>query len=114
MKPSESGKSVILYQRTKNGTDAMNRPVYITTPVTVKNVFIGRPTQEEIVNELTLSGKKWVHTLGIPKGDTHDWENAVIEFNGKKWRAIGAPVEGIPELMPFIWDKNVKVEAYEQ
>ena len=67
MKPSECGKSVTLYQRTKNGTDAMNRPVYITTPVTVDNVFIGRPTQEEIVNELTLSGKKWVHTLGIPK-----------------------------------------------
>jgi len=112
MRPSDCGKSIILYQKTQTGTDGFNRPVYETVPVQIDNVFIGRPTDEEIINELTLSGKKWVHTLGIPKGDTHDWENAVIEFDGKKWRSFGAPVKGIPELMPFIWGMNVKVEAY--
>ena len=113
MRPSDYGQSVTLYVQTQTGVDSMNMPVYTEEAVTVDNVFIGRPTQEEIMNELTLTGKKWMHTLGIPKGDTHNWENVKVVFGGRTWRTFGAPVSGIPDLMPYQWGTNVKVEAYE-
>lgn len=113
MMPSECGETIILYQKTQTGVDSMNMPVYEEIPVSVDDVFIGYPTGEEKISELTATGRHWVYTLGIPKGDTHDWENARVEFHGRTWRTFGAPVKGIPELMPFQWGMNVKVEAYE-
>lgn len=113
MRPSDFGQSIILYEKTQTGVDSMNMPVYSEQAVTVDNVFIGKPSGEEIANELTLTGKRWEHTLGIPKGDTHNWEDVVVEFMGRKWHTFGAPVSGIPDLMPYVWGTNVKVEAYE-
>lgn len=107
------GQSVILYERTKTGKDEFNRDVYEEKPVIVENVFIGRPEANEVVSEMNLSGRRIVYTLGIPRGDTHDWENVTVEFYGRKWKTFGIPVQGNTKLMPFVWDKNVTVEAYE-
>jgi len=54
-----------------------------------------------------------VYTLAIPKGDTHDWENQVIEFWGKTWKSFGMPLEGIESNIPLAWNKKVTVERYE-
>lgn len=108
-----SGQSVILYEKTLKGVDDFNRELWEETPVEVENVFIGVPESNEVIGELQLTGRRIAYTLGIPKGDTHNWENATVEFYGRKWRTFGVPVQGIPELMPFVWNKNVMVEAYE-
>lgn len=109
------GKTVRLWTKTQTGTDAFNDPTYKWTYEDVDNVLIGEPTPEEQTNEMSLTGRSIAYTLGIPKGDTHDWENQIVEFFNEKFRTFGIPVQGIevnlPRHMP--WHKKVKCERYE-
>ena len=106
------GITVRLYVKLQTGTDAFNAPVYAETPIDVPIVLVGEPTAEDIVNDLQLYGKRIAYTLGIPKGDAHDWENAIVEFFGKKFRTYGGVTQGIDDLIPLLWNKKVKVERY--
>lgn len=112
MQPIVKGETVTLYQKTQIGVDDFNRPIYEETAEEVENVFVGVPTTEQITNELNLSGKRLSHILGIPKGDTHDWTDVVVEFHGRKWKTFGFPIKGNTDLMPLAWDTNVNVELY--
>ena len=107
------GIPVTLYERTQTGIDAANRPIYTETAVTVDNVLVGAPSAEDVVNEFNLSGKRIAYTLGIPKGDTHDWNDVTVEFWGHKFRTVGVPTQGIDALIPLDWNMKVQVEAYE-
>ena len=107
------GITVTLHNRVQTGTDAFNRPIYEESTTTVDNVLIGEPSTEDIVNELNLSGKRLAYTLAIPKGDDHEWKDAVVEFFGERFRTFGAPTQGIDHLIPLQWNMKVKVERYE-
>jgi hypothetical protein len=107
------GITVTLHNRVQNGTDAFNRPIYEESTTTVDNVLIGEPNTEDIVNEMNLSGKRLAYTLAIPKGDDHEWKDAVVEFFGERFRTFGAPTQGIDHLIPLQWNMKVKVERYE-
>lgn len=109
------GITVTLFQRTQVGKDPFNRPIYMETQVDVKNVLVA-PAEtggDELLDALNLTGRKAVYTLAIPKGDTHNWENARVDFFGESWRVIGIPTEGIEELIPLQWNRKVKVERIE-
>lgn len=106
------GITVILYEKRQTGTDAFNRPTYEDAPVEVDNVLIGEPSSEDVVNELSLSGKRLAYTLAIPKGDGHIWTDRKVEFWGETFRTIGDPTQGIESLIPLDWNKKVKVERY--
>ena len=108
------GIPIELAVKTQTGTDSFNRPVYDTEWVTVDNVLIGQPSTEEITDELNLSGKRLDYLLGIPKGDTHDWEDTQVRFWGQVYQTIGAPTQGIESMIPLSWNKKVKVMRYEQ
>ena len=108
------GIPIELAVKTQTGTDSFNRPIYGTTWVTVDNVLVGQPTTEEITDELNLSGKRLDYLLGIPKGDTHDWEDTQVRFFGQTYETIGAPTQGIEDMIPLSWNKKVKVMRYEQ
>lgn len=108
------GIPIELAVKTQTGTDGFNRPIYGTTWVTVDNVLVGQPTTEEITDELNLSGKRLDYLLGIPKGDTHDWEDTQVRFWGQVYETIGAPTQGIESMIPLSWNKKVKVMRYEQ
>ena len=107
------GTTIVLQVKTASGTDAFGAPTYTETPVNVDNVLIGNPTPEERTDELNLTGRKIEYVLGIPKGDTHEWENVTVEFFGKKFRTFGIPEEGIEENIPLSWHKKVKCERFE-
>ena len=107
------GVNIILYAEEQTGVDDFNRPTYAETPVIVGNVLIGEPSTEQITDELNISGKRLAYTLAIPKGDTHDWEDQVVEFFGRKFRTFGIPQEGIEANIPLRWHKKVKCERYE-
>lgn len=107
------GITVQLYEKTQTGTDAFNAPIFSETPVEVKNVLIGEPTSDDITDNLQLYGKRIAYTLGIPKGDTHDWENVTVEFFGRKFRTYGSVTQGIEDMIPLCWNKKVKVERIE-
>lgn len=107
------GIDITLYKRVQTNTDAFHAPVYLETPVTISDVLIGEPSTEDLVNELQLSGRHLAYTLGIPKGDTHDWDNVTVEFFGQKFRTYGDVTQGIDAMIPLRWNKKVKVERYE-
>ena len=108
------GITVTLYERTQTGTDPANRPIYTETAVNVENVLVAPLSDEEILEELNLTGKRARYQLAIPKGDAHEWENKRVHFFGEDFRVIGHPVEGIEALIPLAWNKKVKVESYVQ
>ncbi len=110
-----NGITVTLYDRTQTGTDALNAPIYTEEAVSVQNVLVAPMSTEEVLQTYTLTGRKAVYQMGIPKGDTHDWTaGKKVSFFGEDWRIIGLPEEGIEYLIPLGWNKKVRVERYEQ
>lgn len=107
------GATVTLHVRTQTGTDAFNNPVYSDSTVQVEDVLIGQPTTEEITSSIDLYGKRIEFVLGIPKGDTHDWEDTIVEFFGGRYRTFGFTVQGIEENIPTRWHKKVRVARVE-
>lgn len=104
------GVSVTLHVKTQTGTDAFNNPVYTDSTTTVANVLIGQPTTEDITSSIELYGKKIEYMLGIPKGDTNNWEDTTVEFFGNTYRTFGFTMQGIEENIPTPWHKKVRVE----
>lgn len=107
-----TGRTVVLLEKQQTGVDAFNRPTYAEVPVEVENVLIAPLSDQEVLDTLNLTGRKAVYQLGIPKGDTHDWENQRVQFFGETWQVIGIPTEGQSELIPLFWNKKAKVERY--
>nr|DAU93284.1 MAG TPA: Minor capsid protein [Caudoviricetes sp.] len=107
------GITVTLIGKTKNGTDDFGHPIYRDVEIEVQNVLVAPTSSEDIINQMNLTGKKAVYTLGIPKWDTNKWENREVKFFGRKWRTIGIPQEGIESMIPLSWNRKVMVEVYE-
>lgn len=106
------GITVLLYEKTQTGVDGFDRPVYEEVPVPVENVLVAPATSDDIVSNTDLTGKKAVYTLGIPKGDTHDWKDKKVEFFGETFMTFGFPTKGIDDLIPGDWNMKVMVEKY--
>lgn len=108
-----TGITVVLYERTLTGYDAFNDPIYAQTAVPVANVLVGQPTTDEVTSSIDLYGKKVEYMLGLPKGDEHDWEDALVEFFGRTWQTFGATIQGIEANVPTPWHRKVRVARYE-
>ena len=109
------GITVTLYDRTQTVTDALNKPVYTETPVTVDNVLVAPSSMVEVLEQFSLDGRRGEYVMAIPKGDTHEWiSGKKVSFFGVDWRIIEMPEEGIEWLIPLGWNKKVRVERYEQ
>lgn len=107
------GQTVKLKVRTDTGErDEFDRPIYEDSYIDVADILIGEPTTDDITSTLTLTGKKVVYTLAIPKSDTNNWKDTEVIFWGDRYRTIGEPTQGIPENIPLRWNKKVKVERY--
>lgn len=109
------GETVILTVKVYNSDDEFGQPVYDETYVNVNNVCVGSPSSDDVISEMSLSGKRIAYTLGIPKDDTNDWTNTSVEIRSKMYRTIGIPTEYTEGSMPdwWPWNKSIKVEAYE-
>lgn len=107
------GMTVTLINKIPNGLDPFDNPIYKEMEIKVDNVIVAPASTDDITNSLNLTGRKAVYTLGIPKGDTHDWENAEVRFFNERWRTFGIPIEGIEALVPLDWHKKVMVERHE-
>jgi len=112
------GVTVTLYEKTQTGADPFGAPVWTETPATVENVLIGEPTSDDIITATDLYGKRIRWMLGIPKGDTHDWRDARIEWTDAygtthKLRSFGFPITGVAALVPTPWHMKVRCEEIE-
>jgi len=106
------GTTVILVDKIEKSKDPFGQPIYEEIEIAVENVLISPALSDDIVNQLTLTGKRGVYTLAIPKGDMYEWEDREVKFFGKRWRVFGIPLEGIEENMPLDWNRKVMVERY--
>lgn len=107
------GITVTLITKQLTGTDPFGAPVFSDVETQVDNVLVAPALSDDVVNNLSLTGRKAVYQLAIPKGDTHNWENAEVVFFGERWKTFGIPLQGIEELIPLDWNKKVMVERYE-
>lgn len=107
------GITIRLIERLYAGKDMFNRDLYEDTEVAVENVLVAPVSSEDAEEALNLYGKKAVYTLGIPKGDTHVWEDTVVilpePFAGT-YHTIGYATAGIDAMIPLSWNKKVQVE----
>ena len=108
------GTTVQLGVKTKTGEDSFGADVFTTEYAAVGNILVGEPTSDEITSELALSGKRLEYVLGIPKGDTHEWEDTTVIIWGRTFRTVGGVIQGISENIPGPWDKKIRVVRYEQ
>lgn len=108
-----NGITVTLYERKEVAPDKFGKMQYMEVPTPVEDVLVGQPTSDDIPSELDLEGKKAIYMLAIPKGDVHNWDDAIVEFFGRKWKVCTIPIEGIEANIPLRWNKKVMVEAYE-
>lgn len=107
------GITVFLISEQVTGYDDFGAPIVSEVEIPVDNVIVAPALSDDVINQLSMTGRKAVYTLGIPKGDTNDWENREVRFFGRKWRSFGIPIEGIEEMIPLRWNKKVLVERYE-
>lgn len=107
------GMTVLLHVKTQTGVDTLNNPTYSESVVEVPNVLVGQPTTDDVTSSVSLFGKKLEYMLGIPKGDTHIWEDTKVEFFGKTFQTFGNVIEGIEANVPTPWHRKIRVERYE-
>ena len=107
------GMTVTLWNKTQTGSNAFGEPVYTWSSKQVENVLVSTPSAQEVTDTLNLTGRKIEYILGIPKGNTDEWENQIVEFFGHKFLSFGIPEQGIEANIPLAWHKKVRVERYE-
>lgn len=107
------GIPITLIDKQVVSVDPFGTPVVKDVEILVDNVLVSPSSTDDVTNQLSLTGKKAIYTLAIPKGDMHDWENKEVIFFGQKWRTVGMPLEGIESMIPLDWNKKVMVERYE-
>lgn len=107
------GITVTLYEPHTDGFDDFGTPVTSYIPIEVENVLVAPSSTDDIATSTNLAGKQAIYTLGIPKGDNHQWEDSIVEFFGHKFKTFAFVIEGIEELVPLQWHKKVMCERYE-
>lgn len=106
------GITVTLWEKEQTGTDGFNRPVYEETPTQVENVLVTPAASEDVISELSLTGKKLVYELSIPKGDAHDWEDKRVTIWGEDYHVYDFSRQWIDANVPLSWNAKARVERY--
>lgn len=108
-------ESVILHEKTLSGADDFGHETWTETDATIDGVIVGEASTSDVESAIEVYGKKLSYTLGIPKGDTHNWEDANVTIRGKLFHTIGIPLQITHGGMPtwWQWDKKIGVEIYE-
>ncbi len=106
------GITITLIDSVQVGKDPFKKPIYEEQEIEVENVLVSPTSADDVVSQFNLTGKTAVYTLGIPKGDNHNWEDKEVMFFGQKWKSFGIPLEGMEDLIPLDWNKKVMVERF--
>ena len=111
---SIKGIVVKIIPRVQTGVDEFNAPIYADgEPIKVDDVLVAPVGSQENLDVTNLYDKKAQYQLGIPKGDTHVWTDAIVEFYGYRWHVFSLPQNGIDKMIPLRWNDKYYVERYE-
>ena len=113
------GISVNLHEETVTGYDDLGNPMVEEKITPVDNVLVAQPETEDVTTSVSLYGKQIKYMLAIPKGDTHDWVDKIVDWTDaygitQTVRTFGFPITGIEENLPtqLPWHMKVRCEAY--
>lgn len=111
------GVTVTLYEQTVTGYDDFGAPIITETATQVPDVLVGEPSTEDITTTTQLYGKTLVCMLGIPKGDSHDWQDKKVSWTDAYGtthvlKTFGFPITGVEANIPTRWHKKVRCEKY--
>lgn len=110
------GVSVTLYELEERGVDDFNAPIFEHNEVVVDNVLVEPASNDAIVSEWDLYGKRIACVLHIPKNDNHNWKDTTVKLPAP-WnvtlKTYGDCLLYDPNLTPLAWNKKVKAELYE-
>lgn len=106
------GTTIYIVTETVTDTDPFGKDIVTEELEPVDDCLVGTPSTDDITDTLNLYGKKVEYVVGIPKGDTHTWADAIVEIWGERFRVIGYPMTGIQDNIPLRWGQNIKVERY--
>lgn len=107
------GETVFLIEKTEIGRDPFGKPIFEEKETPIEDVLIGSPSFDAAISANNLDGKRLAYTLGIPKGDTHNWQDTFVIIRGKRFKTFGFPLTQTAENVPGKWNTQVKVELYE-
>ena len=103
---------VLLYTKTKTGTDGFNSDLYDYDVVIINHCLVAMNSNDPVLDATSLKAKKDTFTIAIPKGDSHDWLDTFVEFTmggvSYKCRTYGDYLTGIDAMMPLEWHKQIK------
>ena len=68
------GITITLLDTIEDGKDDFGHPIYREAEIQVENVLVAPSSTDDVTTQVNLTGKKAEYTLGIPKGDQHDWK----------------------------------------
>lgn len=107
-----NGITIALINLVETGKDGFNNPIYDEVTTQVDDVLVAPSSSDDVIDSTNLYGKKAIYTIAIPKGDTHIWENQVVEFFGERWIVFSLPMTGIESNIPLRWNTKYYVERY--
>lgn len=112
------GQTVTLFDQVRIGETEFGEPIFQEEPIEVHDVLIGEPSADDAATSVNLLGRKIDFMLGIPKGDTHDWENkrvSWVDAYGREMvvKTVGIPITGIEANIPTRWHMKVRCERYD-
>ena len=107
-----TGTTVLLSTDVIEGYDDFGAPIYREEYEEIEDCLVGSPSTDDITSALNLYGKKVEYIIGIPKGDTHEWNDKTVIIWGEKYRTFGFPITGELSNIPLRWGQNIRVERY--
>lgn len=107
------GITIKLINKIKIGTNSFGEDIFEEKETMVDNVLVAPVSQDDYTDHFNLYGKYAKYQLAIPKGDTNNWEDSIVELFGGKYKTFGHVIQGIESNIPLSWNKKVMVENYE-
>lgn len=109
-----SGVNVVLHKKSVSGTNAIGEKIYTEQTETISNILVEPASNDAIVDELTMTGKKLAFILHIPRTDENSWEDCIVDLPSPwnisvKTFATDKMIFD-PRLTPLPWGRKVKCE----
>lgn len=113
------GVTVILNIQDQGRVDGFNVPIADTVGYAeIPNVLVAPAGSADAASADSLVPDTSLIDLYIPKGDTHDWEDAMVAVPDAAgdfalYHVVGRPEEWIEANVPGRWNRRVRAKRYE-
>lgn len=106
---------VSLYEKVQTGVDPFGTEIYKEQKVVVNNCLVSMVAYSQLSENNTTLSALDQFIIAIPKGDSHEWRNASVEFTLAditfKCKTNGDYYLGFEDAMPLMWHKQIRCSS---